>query len=90
MESIKVAVPEKVVGHVRKILHRPVVHGKGVQEEIMTKRFQSEDRALNEWVCSNEIIIVPHQLSLERGNSDDETNQDQEQTMNPRLLKVTR
>jgi hypothetical protein len=29
-------------------------------------------------------------LSLERGNSDDETNQDQEQTMNPRLLKVTR
>ena len=49
-----VGVPEKVIDHVGKILHRPVMTRIGVEKEIVAECFEREQRAFDEWIVSRE------------------------------------
>jgi len=47
-------VPEEVIDHVGKILHRPVMTCIGVEKEIVAERFKREQRTFDEWIVSRE------------------------------------
>jgi hypothetical protein len=64
-----VGVPEKVIDHVGKILHRPVMTRIRVEKEIVAKCFEREQRAFDEWVVSREEQVVPYWRSLDGGQS---------------------
>jgi hypothetical protein len=67
METEWIVSPEEVIRHVRDILDRPVVDGKGIGEEIVPKRFESQKRTLNEWISGGEKLVIPKERSLEGG-----------------------
>ena len=54
MKTSRVGIPEKVIDHVGKILHRPVMTRIGVEKEIVAECFEGEQRAFDEWIVSRE------------------------------------
>ena len=65
VKSPRVCVPEKVIDHVGDVLDRPVMGRERVDKQIVPKRFQNEERALDKRIVAREVIIVPNAFTLE-------------------------
>ena len=55
MKAVQVAVPEEIIGDKGEILGRPIMRSVGIEKEIMTERFENEERTFDERVVSDEI-----------------------------------
>src|SRR5437667_8674789 len=66
MKAVGVSVPKKIIGDIRDILNRSVMGRERVQKQIVPKRFQYQQRALNEGIVARQKIIVPDTLTLQR------------------------
>ena len=62
------------------------MRGEGIEEEMMAESFQREERTFNEWIVPGEILVVPDELTLKGGRSDDKADSGQEQTAKPIFL----
>ena len=51
----------------------------------MPERFECEERAFYEWIVSGEVNVVPDELSLDRGQSDDEADGSEKEITRPLL-----
>src|SRR6266550_8153552 len=85
MKTGWVRIPEKVIQHVGQILDRPVVTRERIEKEIVPERFESEERAFYEWIISGEANVVPDELSLDGGQSDDEADRAEKKITRPLL-----
>jgi hypothetical protein len=92
VENIREMVPERIgkpdpiVEHVGYVLNRPVVNGQGIEKKIMPKHLEYEDRALEERVFLDEIMVVPKKFTLERRGVGDETCCEQNQEHCPTFV----
>ena len=50
----RIRTPKKVIDHVGKILHWPVMTRIGVEKKIVAECFEREQRAFDEWIVSRE------------------------------------
>src|ERR1044071_10396034 len=67
-----VRVPEKIIDHVGDVLDRPVMRRKGVEEEIVPKRFQNQQWTFDKWIIAGQISVIPNTFALYRWSVDDE------------------
>ena len=73
MEAVGIGVPNQVIENVGDVLDRPIMGGEGIEKEIMPERLQDEDRAFDEGIVVGEVLVVPNELALERGEVDRES-----------------
>ena len=66
MVAKRVSVPQPVIQHIRPVLNRPVVGGKGVKKEPVPKDFETEDRTPEEGILADKIGVIPDPLPSER------------------------
>ena len=55
----------------------------------MPERFEGEERAFYEWIVSGEANIVPDELSLDRGQSDNEADGSKKKITRPLLAAIS-
>ena len=54
MKAVDVGVPEEIIDDEGEILDRSIVCGVEVEKQVVTKRFEDEERTLDERVVSNQ------------------------------------
>ena len=79
MVPVTVSVPKQVIENVGEILDGPIVPRIGIGKEIMTERFQDQERALDHRIVPSKIEIVPDKLPLERGDVNPGAKQNKQQ-----------
>src|SRR5437870_4420535 len=83
MKSVGVALPKQVIHHKGKTLDGPVMRREQVQKKIMPEDFENKDRAPDQGIVVHEGDVVPDHLALQRGHSDNKTDDNEEQTAHP-------
>ena len=73
MEPVRIGVPNQVIKNVGDVLDRPVMRRKRIEKEIMAETLQDQERAFDEWIVMRQILVVPDELPLERGEMDRES-----------------
>ena len=69
MKAEGVGIPEKVIGHEREVLHRPIMPGERVREEMVPEDLEREQRAFDEGAVAREKFVVPQEFAREGGCS---------------------
>src|SRR5947208_524704 len=87
VKAICISVPEEIIEHVGQVLDRPVMHRERIQEEMMAKRFEEQDRAANERIVAGKKTVVPDQLSRECRETNGQTEQSQTSVADPATLE---
>src|SRR5215813_5975390 len=72
MKAIRVIIPKEIVDHHRKVLHRPVMFGVGIEVEMVSKSFDREERTLDERIRFCEIIVIPDHFAGKRRKMDND------------------
>src|SRR2546423_12436379 len=83
MKPVGVVIPNQIVDDVRNVLDWPVVGRKGIDKEVMAKIFQNQKWALDEGIVVRQILIVPNELPLQRGEVHREAHEREDDTANP-------
>jgi hypothetical protein len=83
MEAVGIGVPNQVIENVGDVLDRPVMRGEGIEKEIMPERLQDEDRAFDKGIVVRQVLVVPDELALERGEMDRESKKREERATHP-------
>ena len=81
----RVGIPKIVIDHERKVLDRPIMGRVGIEEEIMPERLKDEDRTFNERIIPRKVVVVPDELSLERGEVDNKPDRREKEIARPLL-----
>jgi hypothetical protein len=68
-----IGIPDQVIDGVGDVLDWSVMRGKRVEKEVMTKRLEDQERALDERIITNEELIIPDQLTLQGGKPRNDT-----------------
>ena len=90
MEPVGVSVPDEVIENVGDVLDRPVMGREGIEEEVMPKALQNQERALDERIVVGQVLIVPDQLTLKGRKVDRESEQRQQGAARPGALTERR
>ena len=64
METKLVRVPKVIIEDKRDVLKRAIVSREGIQEQVMSKCFENEERALNKRIVEGKVLVVPDPLAL--------------------------
>ena len=64
MKAVRIRVPKEVIKNEGNILHRSIMAGVGIEEEIVAKGFQDQDRAFNKGIVPGQEFVVPEKLTL--------------------------
>ena len=88
MESVGLGVPEVVVEDEREVLDWPIMRRKGIEKQIVAECFEDQERTFYERIEVREIFIVPDELTLERGYSNDEPSHAENDALNPAPLQI--
>ena len=89
MKAPRVRVPKKVIEHVGDGLDRAVMGRKGIEEQIVPKSFQDQQRAFDEWIIARQINVVPNALALQSWSVDHERRDKKSSDPKPALAQVS-
>jgi hypothetical protein len=56
----------------------------------MAKDFKNKKRALNEWIGSRQIVVIPNRLTLQSRDADHKPGQGEKQATDPLLVQIGR
>jgi hypothetical protein len=87
MKAVRVGIPNQVVDDVGNVLDGTVVRGKGIDKQVVAKILQNQERTFDKGVIVRQVLIVPNELTLERGEVDSEPEQRQDHAANPGALQ---
>jgi hypothetical protein len=85
---VGLALPKKIIQAIRDILDRSIVRGERIREKIVAKGLKDQQRALNERIGADQILIVPDNLPAQGWEARDDAADYESEDPKPSSLRI--